>query len=255
MPLNLEPSTSPNPPRIVIYGPPGIGKTTWACSAPNPVVIRTEDGMGMLDAKRFPLCHTVADVVAQLNEVATQEHDFATLVLDSFTALDRFIEEDVCQRGGKEVINDVGGGYGKGGKLTEVRWRSILQLLTRISTQRGMIVVAICHDTTVKIEAPDGASYTRFDLRFAGQKNRDLVTEWADAVLYAHREIVTRQTEEGFGAKRNIAVPVGKDGGNRRLRTCELPSVVAKNRYALAEILPLPEVGGWDVVFPSQSEE
>jgi ABC-type iron transport system FetAB ATPase subunit len=37
------------PPRIAIYGPPGIGKTTFAAGAPNPVFILTEDGLGDLE--------------------------------------------------------------------------------------------------------------------------------------------------------------------------------------------------------------
>ncbi|MBO5680941.1 MAG: AAA family ATPase, partial [Lentisphaeria bacterium] len=34
------------PPRLMIYGQEGIGKSTFAAAAPNPIFIQTEDGLG-----------------------------------------------------------------------------------------------------------------------------------------------------------------------------------------------------------------
>jgi len=42
-----------------------------------------------------------------------------------------------------------------------------------------------------------------------------------------------------FGRKRTIAHAIGKDGGERILRTVGGPSCVAKNRSGLTEELPL----------------
>ena len=42
------------PPRILIHGVAGVGKTTFAAGAPAPVFICTEDGLGTLDATQFP---------------------------------------------------------------------------------------------------------------------------------------------------------------------------------------------------------
>ena len=39
----------PTPPRIVLHGTPGVGKSTVAAHAPNPIVIQTEDGLGQID--------------------------------------------------------------------------------------------------------------------------------------------------------------------------------------------------------------
>jgi hypothetical protein len=66
-----------------------------------------------------------------------------------------------------------------------------------------------------------------------------LITEWCDAVLFASRKFRTQTEETGFGRKRTIAHAVGKDGGERVLRTIGGPSCVAKNRYNLDSELPL----------------
>jgi hypothetical protein len=66
-----------------------------------------------------------------------------------------------------------------------------------------------------------------------------LITEWADAVLFATRKLRTQTDDAGFGRKRTIAHAVGKDGGERVIRTVGGPTCLAKNRYSLTEELPL----------------
>ena len=73
----------PQPPRIMIYGSEGVGKSTFAASAPKPVFVQTEDGLSEIDTATFPLCATYADVVEQLKAVRDGEHDFQTLCIDS----------------------------------------------------------------------------------------------------------------------------------------------------------------------------
>ncbi|HQL76434.1 MAG TPA: AAA family ATPase, partial [Phycisphaerae bacterium] len=66
-----------------------------------------------------------------------------------------------------------------------------------------------------------------------------LITEWADAVLFATRKIITKTEETGFNRERTIAAGLGKDGGERILRCVGSPACVAKNRYGLPAELPL----------------
>ena len=65
------------------------------------------------------------------------------------------------------------------------------------------------------------------------------MTEWVDAVLFATRKFRTETEDAGFGRERTIAVGIGKDGGERILRTVGGPACVAKNRYNLPFELPL----------------
>ncbi|WP_366139442.1 AAA family ATPase [uncultured Endozoicomonas sp.] len=43
---SISRSTGIKAPGIVEHGPAGVGKTTFAANAPNPVFIQTEDGLG-----------------------------------------------------------------------------------------------------------------------------------------------------------------------------------------------------------------
>jgi len=74
---------TPKSPRMLIHGMPGVGKTTFACSAPDPIVIQTEDGLGTLDVPAFPLATDYAQVMEALGSLYQEEHSFRTLVVDS----------------------------------------------------------------------------------------------------------------------------------------------------------------------------
>jgi hypothetical protein len=52
---SLRHTTALSSPRILIHGVAGVGKTTFAAAAPNPVFILTEDGLGTLGVPHFPL--------------------------------------------------------------------------------------------------------------------------------------------------------------------------------------------------------
>ena len=43
------------PPRILIHGVAGVGKSTFAADADRPVFVMTEDGLGKLQVPHFPL--------------------------------------------------------------------------------------------------------------------------------------------------------------------------------------------------------
>ena len=43
------------PPRLLVYGVEGCGKSTFCSGAPSPVFIQTEDGLGQIDCSKFPL--------------------------------------------------------------------------------------------------------------------------------------------------------------------------------------------------------
>ncbi len=47
-----------SPPRLLIYGTEGIGKSTTAAGAPKPIFIPTEDGLDQIDCASFPLAGT-----------------------------------------------------------------------------------------------------------------------------------------------------------------------------------------------------
>ena len=59
---SLHRTTALQPPRILMHGVAGVGKSTFAAKADAPVFIMTEDGLGKLQVPHFPLATSYTDV-------------------------------------------------------------------------------------------------------------------------------------------------------------------------------------------------
>ncbi len=227
-----------SPPRLLIYGTEGIGKSTTAAQAPKPIFVPTEDGLDQIDCRSFPLAGKLADVEAALQALIHEQHEFETVVIDSLDWLERLIWDALCEQYGVTSIEKVDGGYAKGYTHALTHWRRVINDLDVLRNQRGMCVIALAHAKVEKFEDPEHPAYDRYSPRLHKHATA-LVTEWADAVLFATRKLITKTEEAGFGRDRTIAAALGKDGGERILRCVGSPACVAKNRYSLPAELPL----------------
>ena len=206
--------------------------------APAAIFVQTEDGLGEIDCHAFPLARTLADVKANLAALYTEKHEYQTVVLDSLDWLERIIWDQVCGEFGVKSIEKADGGYGKGYTHALTYWREVIEGLDALRTDRGMVVLLIAHAKVEKFEDPESTAYDRYSPRLHKHACA-LVTEWADAVLFATRRFRTETEESGFNRTRTIAAPVGAEGGERILRTVGGPACIAKNRYGLPAELPL----------------
>jgi hypothetical protein len=226
------------PPRVMLYGIEGIGKSTWASQAPKPVFVQCEDGLDAIDCERFPLAREFQDVRRSLGSLLDEQHGYETVVLDSLDWLERLVWDQVCQDFSVRNIEKVDGGYGKGYQHAIGFWRELIERLGRLRDERGMAVVLLAHAKVEKFEDPESQPYDRYSPRLH-KHAAALVCEWCDAVLFATRRIRTQTEDGGFNRKRTIAQPIGASGGERIVRTVGGPACVAKNRFGITQDLPL----------------
>lgn len=212
---------TPAPPRIVLYGMEGIGKSTFAANFPNPIFIQTEDGLGQIDCAKFPLCQKGRDALDQLTALVKEPNDFQTVVVDSLDWLERLIWDDVCAQNKVDSIEHIG--YGKGYVMALTSWRTILDALSDLH-RRGKIVLLLAHALAEDYSDPEVTGIKRFTPRLH-KTARSLIAEYVDLVLLATRK---------FGAAN------GETQNNPRIvRTEPTPYQVAKSRYAIPPELPL----------------
>lgn len=226
------------PPRILVYGQEGVGKSSFAASAPKPIFIPTEDGLGQIDCERFPLAQSLDEVIGALGELYTQEHGYQTVVIDSLDWLERLIFDAVCKEYGVKSIEKADGGYARGYVHALSHWRKLAEGLDALRNDKQMGVILIAHAKVERFEDPEAPAYDRYSPR-VHKHAAAFICEWADAVLFATRRFRTQSEDAGFNRTRTIAVGLGKDGGERILRTVGGPSCVAKNRFGLAAEIPL----------------
>ena len=234
---NIQTGRENKPPRIMVYGQEGVGKSTLGASAPDPIFIQTEDGLGEIDCCKFPLAQSVEDVIIELTALRDEEHNFRTVVIDSLDWLERLIFDEICKEFGVRSIEKADGGYGKGYVDALVHWRKVLALLDDLRNKRGMMVILLAHAKVERFEDPENAAYDRYSPRLH-KHAASLISEWVDTVLFATK----RMRVSKDGDSRMIAAPIGADGGERIIRTNGSPACIAKNRYGLPNEIPL----SWD---------
>ena len=221
------------PPRIMIYGSEGVGKSTFGASAPKPIFIQTEDGLGEIECSKFPLAKSVSEVIAELTALRDEQHDFQSVIIDSADWLERLIFEEVCREYGVRSIEKADGGYGRGYTHALTHWRKLVHLLEELRDKRGMLVILVAHAKVERFEDPENAAYDRYTPRLH-KHAASLLSEWVDAVLFANKKFRVQKENE-----RAIAAPIGAEGGERIVRTVGSPACIAKNRFGLPPELPL----------------
>lgn len=227
---SLKRASDRKPPRLLIYGTAGIGKTTLGSNAPSPVFIQTEDSE--IDCPTFGLLKTYDEIMEAFAALVTEDHDFQTVVLDSLDWLEPIIWRETCRINRWASIEDPG--YGKGYAAALDIWRVVLDGFNALRDERGMAVVLLAHCEIKRFDSPETEPYDRYGIKLQKAASA-LVQEHVDAVLFANYRVSTVKSDAGFNRK---AVR-GVGAGDRRLYTTERPAFLAKNRFGLDDSLDL----------------
>ena len=225
--------------KILVYGPPGLGKTTFACTFEAPVLLRVEDGAAALDVPTFPeLIKEYAELCDCINALHG-EHQYKTLVVDSLDWLEPIIWAETCDRltragmrtkTGEAITSIEQAGYGKGYVEADRVWRKIIGGFDSLRIKRGMNLVMVAHAEQKRIEPPDSDPYDRYQIKLH-KRAWAIWQEWVDMLLFATYERSLVKTKDGGpgGEDKHRA----KGTGNRQIYTDERPAFLAKNRWSL----------------------
>ena len=226
---------SPKPPRIIIYGTQGIGKTTFAACSENPIFILTEDGLGDIEANKFPLATSYSDVMDALATLGKEEHNFKTVVIDSLDWLEPLVWQATCSRIGAPSIESPG--YGKGYVETATEWREFFKFVTALRDYKNMTVIMLAHGTITRVEDPIHPAYDTHGLKLHKRASA-LAEEYSDIIGFAAtKTIITTEKKKGsFNEEmRSRALTTGE----RVLYLTGTPAFSAKNRYHMPDCVSL----------------
>jgi hypothetical protein len=225
----IQKKAKAKPSIVIIYGPSGLGKTTLAVGSKNPVVLQTEEGLGILtnnrDIPHFPLSKDYDTFHGYLKSlVDADELEYNTLVIDSLDWLEPLIHAKTCEAHKQPSIESFG--YGRGYAEALKYWREVLDLVNILRNEKKMRIVMIAHNQIKAFHDPSTEAYDRHELKMHKAASA-LVLEASDMCLFLNykKGTVKVQGSKGLTSK---TVQSG-----RILVTTESPACVAEKQIRI----------------------
>lgn len=215
--------------KVVVYGPEGIGKSTFASRFPDVVFIDTEGSTNAMDVARLPRPSSWTMLLEEIDYVKKTPGVCKTLAIDTIDWAEQLCVEHICAKHHKSGIEDFG--YGNGYVYVREEFGRLLNQLTDV-IEAGINVVLTAHAQMRKFEQPDEmGAYDRWELKLGkktSSQTSPLVKEWADILLFCNYKTYSVAVDDK-GKKHK------GQGGKRVMYTAHHPCWDAKNRYGLPE--------------------
>lgn len=144
--------------KMVLYGEPGVGKSTFAVKAPKPFFICTDGNYEWLED--FGADPNAAKQISSWDEAkkcfAADYDGYETIVVDLLEDLFKWCEYEYCKRNKFEHVADVG--YGKGYDITRNEFfNEISKLLSRDKN-----IILIMHGLTTVVKDRRGVEHNKY---------------------------------------------------------------------------------------------
>lgn len=230
----------PSPPLIIVYGGPGIGKTAFGIGAEkstdykigkeNHVLMNIDfRGADRLECNRMfdHQIDSIKEIQDAFKALAEQEHSFDWLIIDDLSSLEEILVREVCKDHGVDELKKIE--YAKGYEMAKERWHKFLSMILELQETKSIGIILIAHTKIENIKDPMSESYAHHDLQL-DKRSRDVLAKKVDLVGFAHKKVLTKEKDAGFGQKETIAV-----GESSRVLTFspDIEGFTSKDRFGL----------------------
>jgi len=229
----------------MIYGPEGVGKSTFGAKSEKPVFISPEGGTDQLtDAEGNPVEELTGvrdwdSMRNKIKELIRDKHEFKTLVIDSADWIENLCHKKIVGQSGKSIIT-VNGGYGAGFRASQNLHAELLEDLSILRETKGMNIIVTAHAHVKGVKDPEMIDdYDAFEIK-CHEYVSALWREWVDGLFFVRFKTFIHQGEDETARARALS------DGSRVVYTVKRPAFQAKNRYGMPAELEFKE-NFWNV--------
>jgi AAA domain len=227
MAINITNGPTGSPLKLLLYGPPGVGKTNLIKTAPgNTIFLDTEGSTTDYQVQRIEASN-FAEVNDAIEYLLRESHPYTNVALDTISAWEDFAEQEILKREKKNRMAEFT--YGKGSVFVREETDHFLSNLDRLA-RKGLNVLIVAHSTVTRIQPPEIPEGYDKNVPSIDKVAAQTLKRWAKAIIFLNYKIRVIETDERKTR--------GLGGDQRVIYTRPHAAYDAKNRHDLPAEIP-----------------
>jgi len=225
------------PRKILIYGPPKLGKSTLAGATKNALLIPTEDRVSHIECDKTPVIKSYGELFKIFTVLLEEKHSYKRVIIDTLDWLEPLLHQQVIDdlnEGKSEKIKSITDDHSKetaffkGLKYHAVaEWKKFFNYCD-VMRENGFDVVLVAHSAVINVNMPDVDPYDKYVMK-VDKHALSVIEEWADIIAFYDKEIIVRKEGSAINKKGKAISKHSRklylDGEN--------PAMISGNSYGL----------------------
>jgi hypothetical protein len=232
------------PRKIILYGPPKLGKSTLSGATKNALMIPTEDRVAHIKCDKTPVVENFEQINEIFDFLLNGKHTYKRVVVDTLDWLEPMIHDYAVRKLNERLegtsstlaksINDDNckeTTFQKGLKfVAPAAWKVFLANCD-ILRDNGLDVILVAHSDTITVNPPDRDPYEKYVMKIH-KHSLAVLEEWADIIAFYDKEIFVKKEKVGPTATKGKATTTKR----RVLHLCgDNPAMISGNSFGLGD--------------------